>query len=73
MRITEDGTVGIFYNTTPAFSPVAPNILQVRTAAGDGAIMMEVQGNSNQAALKLANIPAAGGTSSHRRSGLRSI
>ena len=64
MRITEDGTVGIFYNTTGAFNPVAPNILQIRVETGDGSILMETQSNGNQAALKLANIPASSGTSS---------
>ena len=62
MRITEDGTVGIFHNTTPAFSPTAPNMLHVRAAGSDGAIFMEVQRSGNQAILKLANIPTLGST-----------
>jgi len=63
MRITEDGTVGIFHNTLDGFNPTASNILQIRTTL-DGAILMETTGSSTQATLKLANIPLSSGTSS---------
>ena len=43
MRITGDGTVGIFHATIDGFNPAASNILQIRTAV-DGGILMETQG-----------------------------
>ena len=66
MRISNNGNVGIFHNTTAGFNPIDPDILHVRATNIDCNIKVETVplGGPNTARVILANIPA-GGTTSH--------